>query len=66
MYGYSGGKYSLNTVDNNLNSFLCDACNLLCIADKTLVDLSNKAKVVPTGALGLPWPVFISAIDANF
>jgi hypothetical protein len=38
----------------------------LCIADKTFVDLSSKASVVPTGALGLPLPVLISAIDANF
>ena len=37
----------------------------MCIADKTLVDLSNKAIVVPTGACGLPCPVFISAIEAN-
>ena len=31
-----------------------------------MVDLSSKASVVPTGAFGLPCPVLISAIDANF
>ena len=30
-----------------------------------MVDLSSKAKVVPTGAFGLPCPTFISAIEAN-
>ena len=38
----------------------------MCIADNTFVDLSSNASVVPTGAFGLPCPVFISAIDANF
>ena len=37
----------------------------MCIADNTLVDLSNKANVVPTGAFGLPCPTLISAIEAN-
>ena len=58
-YGYSCGKYSWKTLDSILNSFFCELCNRLCIADRTLVDLSSNANVVPTGAFGLPCPVFI-------
>ena len=54
LYGYSSGKYSLNTLAKIRNSFFCELCSLLCIADNTLVDLSNNARVVPTGAFGLP------------
>ena len=64
-YGYSLGKYNLNTRARSLNSSFKLTYILLWIADIVLLPLSNSATVVPTAACWFPSPTCISAIDAN-
>ena len=64
-YGYTGGKYVLNTSANNLNSCLSPTYILLWIADITLEPRSRRATVVPTAACWFISPTCISAMAAN-